>query len=40
MTLVRGEVVVREGTLAKSPGFGHFIDRSRAGGRAALSEAR
>ncbi len=40
MTLVRGEVVVREGALEKKPGFGHFIDRSRAGGRAALSEAR
>ncbi|MEE9257068.1 MAG: amidohydrolase family protein [bacterium] len=40
MTLVRGEVVVREGVLEKKPGFGHFIDRRRAGGRAALSEAR
>jgi hypothetical protein len=40
MTLVRGEVVVRGGELEKKPGFGCFIDRDRAGGRAALSEAR
>lgn len=36
LSLVRGEVVVRDGQLAQRPGYGRFIPRKGAAGRAAL----
>jgi len=39
MSLVRGEVVLRNGAIEQKPGFGRFIPRERAGGRAALPPA-
>ena len=40
MTLVRGEIAMRDGVLEKKPGFGHFIGRNKANGRIALKEFR
>lgn len=36
LSMVRGETVVRNGELVQRPGFGRFIPRRSAGGRAAL----
>ena len=36
MSLVRGEVVLRNGFLEKDPGFGEFIPRKNAPGRPGL----
>jgi len=36
MSMVRGEIVMREGALEQNPGYGRFIARGRAGGRRSL----
>ncbi len=36
MSLVRGEVILREGKLEQGPGYGQFIPRRGAGARSAL----